>query len=647
MSKVAFIDFETYSEGPIQTLGASGYASHSTTEVLCLAIKITGGQATLWLPGSAMPAELKDIVYDGGELHAHNAYFERMIWKHVMVVQHGWPEVKLSQWHCTAARCAALALPRGLDKAATALGLTEKKDKVGHRLMLKYCKPRKPSKHNKAERFSDTGELNKIYAYCGQDVQVEMAVHKATPPLQERNRLTWLLDQKINDRGIPVDAEFLRDVIETEKLLKVGLLKEFKELTQNQVGTPNQLVAFVQWLAENGCNMGTLGKDEVEGMLATDLSPKCRRALEIRQATSRSSTKKYGAMLARMEADGRIRGEHLFHGASTGRFAGTGVQIQNLPRPAHKFDDVLLAIEAFASRDPELIRVLYDDPAGIAVSCVRSAIRAEAGKRFLVCDFEGIESRVLGWLAGDDGYQSIFAAGEDIYVDMAKHIYGTDKINDEKRQLGKVAILGLGFGMGWKKFIETAGKWGIEIDEQTSRTVVNTYRDTYGEIKSWWYALDDAAKLSVTSGQVTSAGSVRFYVAGRFLHMMLPSGRKLSYFDPVVKLEDTPVGRKPQLSYMGVNSVNKQWCRKRTYGGKLCENAVQATALDVMVDAMFRAEKQEYEIIFHIHDEIVCEVRDGFGSISELEEIMSVVPSWATGAFIGAKGAETQRYRKV
>jgi DNA polymerase len=274
-------------------------------------------------------------------------------------------------------------------------------------------------------------------------------------------------------------------------------------------------------------------------------------------------------------------------------------------------------------------------------------VKAPAGKKLIVCDFAGIEARVLAWLAGQKDLVEIFRAGEDVYKVMAGKIYNKppELVTKAERQLGKVAILGLGYQMGWSKFITTAKGYGISLDDAFAQQVVETYRTTYKRIRSFWRNANDAAICAV-QGSPVSIGRIRYFVEDRWLFCQLPCGRRSAYTDPQVRDEETPWGKKPQLSYMTVDSMTKKWVRQRTYGGMLVENIVQATARDFLVEAMFRLEKAGYPTIMHVHDETVSEVDADFGSAREVEEIMSFVPEWGKGCPIAAEGFETERYRK-
>ena len=653
-----FLDFETRSEVDIRKSGQSVYASSPTTEPLCLAAKSTGGHEVLWLPGDDLPHWFVQHVESGGQLHAHNAAFEIAIWNKVMAPRYGWPEAKLEQWHCTAARCAALALPRSLAGAGAALGLDVQKDNEGHRVMLKLCKPRRPSKHDKRKWFDDPEDFQTLYKYCQKDVEAEMAIHEATVPLQKMNRQLWLLDQMINNRGIPMDREFIENVLATDEIYKKQLLEELRELTGNQVMSASQRTKLIEWLNIRGCNIGDTTKKTVAATLKDKtLAPECRRALEIRQLLSRTSTAKYASMLSRMDDDDKIRGVHLFHGASTGRFAGMGVQFQNMPRPKHDYETVKQAIELFKSRNPELIDMLLGEQSELSVSCIRSAAKARDGHRFIVCDFSGIEARVLGWLAEEENYQEVFRNRQDIYVDFAAKLQGVEpeEVSKSQRFLGKVGILALGYGQGPgvdpkfnSGFYYTARDWGCPIEKDVAVMTVNAFRNEYSRIRSFWYDMDRAAKAAVRDEKkrVHKAGRINFGMSGDFLKMQLPSGRLVSYYKPVVRYEETKIGRKECLVYWGTNSVTKKWEETRTYGGKLVENAVQGTALDLFANALALLSLARYPVVFHVHDEVIIEKPIGEGKLSEVKKIMCNTPDWAKGCVVDAEGFEEERFRK-
>jgi DNA polymerase bacteriophage-type len=650
-----FGDFETFSEVDIKRRGASVYARHASTEPLCLAYKIDGGATKLWLPGEPFPDDLRVVEDPETELHAHNATFERLVWSLIMVARYGWPAIRERQWHCTAARCAAMALPRDLDGAGAALGLAVRKDPEGKKLIHKLCKPRKPTKADPSTRCRDAALLAKLYAYCVQDVEAEFAVHHATCDLHPRERVVWLLDQRINERGIRIDRATVAAAIACEKAHVKRLTAELAELTGGKVTTAKQVEAFIHWLADQGVNVGDLQKATVAKALESPrLTPAARRALEIRQELGGAATAKFKAMIERADADDRVRGAHLFCGAErTGRWAGRGVQIQNFPRAGFDKADIPAAVDAIRTGDPDVLRLLYGSVSGPLTKILRPVLVASPGCRLLVSDFSGIEARVLAWLAGEEKKLQVFRdydakIGPDVYKVNAAAVYDkpATEITKDERQTGKVCELGTGYQMGAAKLAATALNIGVVIDEAFAAEIVRKWRDAHPNIVKYWWNLNDAAMAAVVDGGEHRVRNVSFHVDGRFLFFTLPSGRRLAYCDPEVRDEPTQWGMKPQLSYMGINSYSKKWERLRTYGGKLAENVTQAVSRDFLADAIVRLELTGYPVYFHVHDEIVSERPHGAGSIREMEQVMCQLPAWGSGCPIAAEGFESERYRK-
>ena len=677
-----FIDFETRSRVDLAKAGNSVYARDLSTDVFCMAYAKAigvGWQQDLahllycWTPETADPselAELFDLIEQGAEIHAHNAAFEWSIWEHIMVPRYGWPRVKPEQWRCTMARCALAGLPLSLDQAAKALGL-EGKDKDGSRIMQKYCKPRKPSKHNPKEWFDDPEELQKLYDYCVQDVRVEMAIHHATPEPPEYEKTLWTLDQIINRRGVGIDRRLAKAAI----AMRESYAEQLKTLLYQLTGcTPSQVAKLTKWLQDSGVNIGDLTKPSVESHLANPgLPADCRKVLEIRQSLSNASLKKYDAMLKGLDSDDRIRFIHQYAGAGrTGRWAGRRIQPQNFPRGAQidKLAKIMLrqypedqqteALELHLREivTEQLIDFAYEcDIAALEaiggtvpetlVALLRPTIAAPPGRKLIVCDFAAIEARVLAWLAGQEDVLQQFRDGKDVYKELAGKIYNKpgDAVEKPERFVGKVAVLGLGYGMGAAKFYDTCAAFGQKIETAFAEKVVEVYRETNFKIKRLWYDLDDAVVRAI-EGRPSTVRGLLIDCHERWLRIKLPSGRRLHYFDP--RLEDGawPSGDpKKEIGYAGTNQQN-QWVRLRTYGGKLVENCVQAIARDLLANALKNLTAAGYDVVMHVHDEAVVECDPHFGSVAAVERIMCELPAWADGCPVEAEGFVTRRYRK-
>jgi len=335
----------------------------------------------------------------------------------------------------------------------------------------------------------------------------------------------------------------------------------------------------------------------------------------------------------------------MYHGASTGRWAGKLVQMHNLPKGNISNTDI--CIEAFRTRDLDYFEMMYSDVMGAISSCIRGMITAAPGHDLIVADYASIEARVLAWLAGDDRTIAKFHAGTDLYVDMAQKIYNKIEINKNERQLGKTTILACGYGMGAAKFQATCQVWGIDIEFNFAKRVIDIYREQYRIIKSMWYAQERAAMQAVETNRTITCGKVAWAVYKNFLYCKLPSGRCLAYNEPRIQPVETPWGEmKDAVTFMSVNALTKQWERTSTYGGKLTENITQAVARDFMASAMVSLEDASYPLILTVHDEIVAEVRKDFGTVDAFIDIMARVPKWGQGCPIAAEGWRGERYRK-
>lgn len=594
------LDFETRSTVDLRKSGMYVYAEHPTTDVLCLAFKFEGdGVVGLWTPHMHDgPADLIEHIRRGGELRAWNAAFERIIWRRFMVY-YGFPAVKNRQWTCTAAEAANMGLPRKLEEAAKALGLVQQKDMAGHRLMLQVSKPRRIEDDGTIVWWQDENKLERVYAYCQDDVRTEMAIAEQVQRLSDRERILYLLDQMVNDRGMALDLPKVKQAQEHVAELEARGLEELKEITGGKVKTPKQVQAFKQWLEEQGSPVPDLTKATVAEALKTAKGP-AREALRIRQDHSRSSTAKLDAMERACCVDQRVRGMLMYYGANrTGRWSGRLIQPQNIP------------------------------PGEVNGVDLRSMLVASPGHRLMIGDYGQIEARILCWLAGEE-----YRPNE--YEQMASAIFGVpvERVTKDQRFVGKVATLLLGFGGGAKKFAESAG-----VEFELAQRAVNTYRSRKPGIPGFWRAAETAAKKAIGGSvffQIVPGAQVRYKMHQNYLRCYLPSGRSLFYSTP--QLDDSG------LSYMGVGLGGK-WMRERTYGGKLVENIVQATARDVLASAMLRLERAGYPVVLTVHDEVVCDVPNEHGSLEEFMAIMEQRPSWL-GCHVPVEAVESPHYLK-
>lgn len=656
-TEVLHIDFETRSTVDLKKAGVYKYAEDPNTQVICMGYAFGDEPVEMWKRGQPIPERVRDHIVRHGLIYAHNAQFERVVMAGCLP---DWPQPRLDEWRCTAAMAAALALPRDLGRAAKAVGLSENKDDAGKRLMLKMCQPKSFPPGGQPTWWEDALDLERLYAYCKQDVIVERLLEKKMRPLTQREQQVWELDQKINSRGVMIDkAGVLNAKIITQNVLQ-ELNLEISTLTDGFVSAITQAAAIKQWFLGKGMDIDSLDKTALVELLHDPdkvLTPQMRRVLELRQEGSKSSVAKLRAYQDRVSRDGRMRDNLMYCGTNTGRWSGRGAQLQNLPRS--KLPNIPEAIEDMKYRDSRRIEMFYGPPMSVVSDCLRGFIVAPKGKILRAADFSNIEGRVLAWLAGHHALVEDFRNGAKIYEAMAAAIYGVPQSSiakgSKERHVGKEAVLGGGYQMGWERFMKQAAKSGLQLDEDLAKRTIEVYRAKNEPIVNYWKALEEASfgAVSRPGSKFTVEGTrgkpneVAFVCAGNILWCRLPSARMLAYPDPRIAEVDTPWGGKRlAVTYMTIDGLTNQWVRDSTYGGKLAENVTSGTARDVMVDAMMTLELMGYDIILTVHDEIVTETDINFGSVQELESVMSACPAWLAGCPIAAEGFEAERYKK-
>ena len=642
------IDVETRSTVDLRRSGVYRYAEDSTTAVIVVCWAVDQEPVQTWLPLKApMPADLRAALLDNQcILVAHNAGFERTLFNKKIALTYGVPVVPLYRWDCTAARAARMALPRSLDGAAQALGLDVQKDADGHRLMMRMCRPRSEDEDGVITWWDDDARMQRLAQYCATDVEVERLLDKQLRQLGD-DRPVWSHTELINDRGVRIHTAFAQKAVEVADMAQAALNKALEKLTDGAVKTASNVGGIKAWLSEQGINVfegsdESLNKEAIQHLLNKEHLPENIKAvLRIRAQGGKSSVAKYTAMLDRVSFDGRVRGNLMYHGASTGRWSGSGVQLQNLPRATVKDWD---AAEA-------TLLPVGPETAGILSQMVRGTIVAEPGTRLIWADYAAIEARGVAWLAGQDDLVDLFARGGKVYEAMAASIYGVDPSEIGKdsveRFLGKTVILGCGYSMGAVRFRQACAAMGVHISEELAERAVRTYRTLYPQIPLLWRRLEDAAIAAVRRPcNDTTYGKVMFRSEGDWLMVRLPSGRKLFYREPRVVEQAGPFGVKPALAYMAVSSFTRKWQQERTFGGKLTENIVQGICRDLIAGAMLALEPRGYPVIASVHDEVICEVPNAWGSQEEMVEIMCQVPDWAKGFPVAAEAKEGIRYGK-
>ncbi len=662
-----FLDFETFSREDLIKKGLDRYAKHPSTRVLMLAYAFDNQPVQQWFPYQGdMPTELKEALTDPLiTKRAFNASFELAIFESVLKIA-----IPIEQVKCTKVLCLSLTLPGSLDKAGKAVNLSDEVKKMaeGKRLIRKFSVPKKPTlkkPNTVCNRFTDYDDWSLFCEYNRRDVEAERAIFNKLKNWDLPNSLhkEWVLDQKINKRGIPINRAAVKNAVEVLGEHTEITYDAFKELTG--LDNPNSVSQFLPWLVERDYPYEDLTAKNVAKAYDKEISEEVTEALGYRKSLSQSSVKKYSTILHSISEDDTLKYAFEFLGASrTGRFAGRRFQPQNIKKADAKFEKIQNEI-AFDLEHLDYSELMnkYDDVAGVLSSAVRTVVQAPKGKTLLDADLSAIENRVIGWLCDDDKILSVFREGRCPYVDFATYLFNEDyevlyleykSGNKKKRNLAKPAVLGAGFGLGAGQEYEDektgeikatgllgyALNMGIKMTLEESEMSIKIFRQVYEEVVSYWKTIEKAAIGCVRTGQSTTAGKIVFAKQGPFLVMQLPSGRNIYYFKPELKAQDLPWGgQKAALSYLNLNEKG-QFERIGTYGGKLVENAVQALARDILVHGLLEADKRGLDICMHVHDQIVC-VSDESDADEDLQVLISCMeknPSWCLDMPLKAEG---------
>lgn len=643
------LDFETASAADLKECGAWAYAQHPTTEVLCLTYALDmWSTPQTWVPGGD-DYPLPDLIADPDTIFvAHNAGFEQAIWSCIMVERFGFPPIPVERWEDTMATAAWKALPLALEKGAAALKLPIEKDKEGNRLTLGMSRPDKKT-GMLPERTPE--RMARVSAYCARDVEVETGMRHRIGLLSQQSkqeRQIWLYDQTINQRGVRIDLDFVRQAQLVIERASKPLLAEFRDLTAGI--NPGQVAAVREWCKGQGVELESLRKEYLTELLGEDednglypsmaseddadagevlpraLPPSVRRVLEIRQMLGSASIKKLARMRACVCEDGRARGLLQYHAASPGRWGGRLIQPQNFPRGTlDKSIDPETAVAAIMSGDPELIEALLGRPAIEAVaSSLRHALVPDPGKLFLVGDFAGIEARIVLALAGQWDKVDLMAGGHDVYLDMASVIFNEPiEKGDPRRQYGKNGVLGCGFQCGAINFnAKFLGGKDIDLAYKT----VGAYRNDWApRVPDMWYALDKAA-LKAAQGRPSEAYGVQYKLEDGWLTARLPSGwQKLWYHRPVLGRDE----RFDRDCWLYSTYKGGRHEKNKAYGGLLTENCVQGLARGLLCASIDRLERANMPVVLTVHDEAVCEVDEGKADLAAFEQVMSEPTRWA------------------
>lgn len=642
---VLAIDIETYSDISLLDSGVYRYVDTPAFEILLFAYSINDGETQIidLAMGETLPQDILKMLLDDGVIKtAFNANFERTcISKHLGV------QLKPESWRCTAVQSSLLALPLSLEGVGIVLGLDKKKMSEGKELIKYFCSPCKATKINGGRTRNlpehDMEKWGLFKTYCIRDVDVEKQIRQRLSkyPISDKEQEFYCVDQRINDRGIMVDLNLVNHAVACDLLYKETASARAYELTG--LDNPNSVSQLKGWLSEKGLNVDSLAKDTVKE-LVDDTEGEVQEMLKLRLATSKTSVKKYEAIDRAVCHDTRVRGLFKFGGANrTFRWSGKLVQMQNLPQ--NHIPDLELARELVSDGRYAEVEMFYGNTPNVLSELIRTAFIAKEGCRFIVSDFSAIEARVLAWLSGEEWRLESFSQGKDIYCESASKMFHVpvekNGINGHLRQKGKISELALGYG-GAVGALTAMGALQMGVEEEELPGLVTTWRNANPNITAFWWAVDSAAISAVRDKKPSRVGRVAFEYTSGILFITLPSGRKLSYVKP--RMGVNKFGREG-LTYEGVGE-SKKWMRLETYGPKLTENIVQAASRDILAESMKRLETAGYQIVCHVHDEVVIEAPIGVGSIEEINSIMAVNPVWANGLPLSAAGFESPFYKK-
>lgn len=653
MHRVMGVDIETYSSVDLLKSGVYRYVEAPDFDILLIGYKFDDEDEVRQIDTTADPREtwneFLDALFDPDIIKtAFNANFER-----TCLAKWTGSAMPPDEWRCTMIKALTLGLPGSLASVGMALGLPEDKlkDPQGKALIQYFSKPCKPTRSNgqrcrnypahDPEKWALYRSYNRQDVVTEQEILKRLSIYKTT----EDEQKLWSLDQDMNDHGVKLDRKLIRNIVDYDTHHREELQDEARQITG--LSNPNSPAQLKDWLETEGIHQTSLSKDTIATLLKGDIPAEVRRVLEIRQALGKTSVSKYSTMLEAICDDDRLRGILQFYGANrSGRWAGRLVQTHNLAR--NTLPDLALARELVRDGDFDTLETLFGEPAFVFSELVRTAFIPSDGCRFVVSDFSAIEARVISWIAGEEWRLQTFRDGGDIYCATASQMYHVPVvkhgINGELRQKGKVAELACGYqgGVGAMKAMDREGK----IPEEELQGIVDAWRAANPTIPKLWRTCEMAAKTAIREHRTVRIrhGIAFSYVNGN-LFVKLPGGRKLCYWGTRLRQDDM-TGRE-SIVYMGVNQTTKQWQETETYGGKLVENIVQATARDCLAVAMTRVAALGYKIVMHVHDEMIVDVPiEDKDALTVINKCMADPIDWAPGLPLKGDGYETPFYMK-
>lgn len=713
MPEAVHIDFETASTSDLKQVGVYRYAEDPRTRVWGFCYRFDQNPVHTWMFGDPEPVLLLDWVRAGGRIVAHNAAFERTIWNWVLLRRYypHWPALQIKQQDCTMARAQTLAMPAALGDVAKVMGAQYQKDDIGHALMMKMGKPRRIGKDGTITWWDDPKDIKYLmYTYCPLDVLAETALDDVLSPLDPSERELWELDQQCNDRGVPLDIPHAKRMIRLVVLAKKSADVEMRRLTNRKVSKVTKIADLSAWLRQRGFHVDGMQKGDIIDLITqAELldDQQAKAAIQLRSEAAKTSTAKYGKMVAMACSDNRVRGLLAFNGARTGRDAGRLLQPQNLTRLDYETDgraiDYLHMLLDTDLSDTEIVNtfeLIYGTPLVWFAKALRSFIKAEKGKKLIGGDFANIEGRGNAWLANEEWKLESFRAfdrgeGPDLYKVAYSRSFGkqVEDVDKPGRQIGKVQELSLGYQGGVKALLKMARNNGVNIRlivdavyeavsseiwdtvaakyehafDQSGllekawtalKIVVTSWRRAHPNIVESWKDYGDAALDAVYRPGIMvpcAGGKVHYICYGAYLYCRLPSGRVMTYVNPYIVTEKREMIDKNgepyeitvnSVRFYGVDSTTRRWFRQALYGGLQCENNTQGIARDVLKYAERVLTYMGYDIVLKVHDELLAEVYEEFGNPEEFAALMRLKPAWAADWPIEVQAWQGPRYVK-
>ena len=651
------IDFESFSHADLKKVGAYHYAQHPSTELLCACYAINDGPVRTWLPGDDNPFH----KVNKWEWAAHNAQFEMVVWRWVCTRLYGWDmPPSLFRWHDTAAEARHYGLPGALEAAANALDLGYRKDKTGHRIMLKLSRPRKPSANNPENRWTPEtkpDDFAALYRYCKTDVLVEREIHSKLGKLPSQELRLWRHNEKVNRRGLPVDVKLAKRVIKIKEYHQVLGNARLAEITDGEITKISQVQKLNKYL-----DIPSIGQEFLLNRVRSDYSDLHNEIMDLRDKGSQSSTAKYDSIVA-ANIDGYMYGMFMYHTANqTGRYGGALMQPHNIPRPLLNDDEIELAVSMILKAKNidtafTLLIEEFGDVMKVLKSIIRATIKAPHGYKFIVSDFTGVEVKWLAMIANCTYLLNMYHEGRNPYLEMAKSLYqrNVDKHDDPVEYvISKQLILAAGYGMGGPGFVGHCHGWGVEVDPQFAARAIKTYRTDFKPIIDLWYAVNRTVIQVVETGQPKFAAMCRFSISHKPFHRLvctLPGGKEMSYPYPKVDWDyppwetDTKI---KQFSFATVDQKTYSWIRSRTWGARIVGNICQAGCREVLAERMMKLESMGYQMCGHVHDEVMILTRNSEAkrNLKIVNDVMSTTSAGWPNLLLQAESFIDQRYKK-